>query len=73
MARIEFLGPINKKPIEVDIKHLSDLKTLFQDDPDMKAWIKNSAIAVNDQLVSNLNLSVSKNDKISLLPPVCGG
>ena len=73
MARIEFLGPINKKPIDVDIKHLSDLKTLFQDDPDMKTWIKSSAIAVNDQLVSNLNLSVSKNDKISLLPPVCGG
>ena len=73
MAKIEFLGPINKKPIDVDIKHLSDLKTLFQDDPDMKAWIKSSAIAVNDQLVSNLNLSVSKNDKISFLPPVCGG
>ncbi len=73
MARIEFLGPINKKPIDVDIKHLSDLKTLFQDDPEMKDWIQSSAIAVNDQLVSNLNLSVSKNDKISLLPPVCGG
>ena len=73
MARIEFLGPINKEPVEIDITHLSELKTLFQDDPEVREWLKNSAVAINDQLVSNLNLSIGKNDKISLLPPVCGG
>ncbi len=73
MARIEFLGPINKEPIEIDITHLSELKTCFKDDPEIRGWLKNSAIAVNDQLVSNLNLSIGKHDKISLLPPVCGG
>ena len=73
MARIEFLGPINKEPVEIDITHLTQLKTLFQDDPEVSQWLKTSAIAVNDQLISNLNLSIGKNDKISLLPPVCGG
>jgi molybdopterin synthase sulfur carrier subunit len=73
MAKVEFLGPINKEPIEIEITHLSELKTIFKDDPEVSGWLKNSAIAVNDKLVSNLNLSISKNDKISLLPPVCGG
>jgi molybdopterin synthase sulfur carrier subunit len=73
MAIVEFLGPIGKEPIEVEITHLSELKNYFQDDPQVREWLKNSAIAVNDQLVSNLNLAISKNDKISLLPPVCGG
>ncbi len=73
MAKIEFLGPIGKEPINADIKHLSELKTLFANDLQLKNWIENCAIAVNDKLVSNLNLSICKNDKISLLPPVCGG
>ncbi len=73
MATIEFLGPINKDPIEVDIKHLSELKSLFQDDAQVKQWLETSAIALNDQLISNLNIAISKGDKISLLPPVCGG
>ncbi len=73
MATIEFLGPIGKEPMNVDIKHLSELKALFKDDPQLKEWITNCAIAVNDKLISNLNLSICKNDKISLLPPVCGG
>ncbi len=73
MAKIEFLGPINREPIEIEITHLSELKTYFQDDPQIREWLKTSAIAVNDCLISNLNLSIGKNDKISLLPPVCGG
>jgi len=73
MAKIEFLGPINKAPIEIEITHLSELKTIFKDDPEVSNWLKNSAVAVNDKLVSSLNFSISKNDKISLLPPVCGG
>ncbi len=73
MAKIEFLGPINKEPIVAEITHLSELKTLFSDDPALKEWLACSAIAVNDKLVTNLNLCVSKNDKITLLPPVCGG
>ena len=73
MARIEFLGPINKEPVEIEITNLTQLKNCFKDDPEVSEWLKTSAIAVNDQLISNLNLSVGKSDKISLLPPVCGG
>jgi len=42
-------------------------------DKDLQEWLENSAIAVNDTLVSHLNIPILASDKISLLPPVCGG
>ncbi len=73
MAIVEFLGPIDKEPIEVDIANLSELKPLLADDKDLAGWLENSAVAVNDKIVSDLNIPLLKHDKISLLPPVCGG
>ena len=73
MVRVEFLGPIQKEPLELDIKNLSELAELLQDDKEMSEWLDNSAVAVNDTLVSSLDISLKDGDKISLLPPVCGG
>jgi len=73
MVRVEFLGPIQKEPLELDIKNLSELAELLQDDKEMSEWLGNSAVAVNDTLVSSLDISLKDGDKISLLPPVCGG
>ncbi|MMZ68255.1 ThiS family protein [compost metagenome] len=73
MATIEFLGPIGREPVEIEITHLSELKTYFKEDEEIQQWLQNSAIALNDKLINNLNHAISKNDKISLLPPVCGG
>jgi molybdopterin synthase sulfur carrier subunit len=39
----------------------------------MAEWLKNSAVAVNDTLVSSLDVKLKDGDKVSLLPPVCGG
>ena len=73
MIKIEFLGPIQKEPLELDIKNLKELATILQDDQEMQEWLKNSAVAVNDTLVSSLNIELKDGDKVSLLPPVCGG
>ncbi len=73
MAKIEFLGPINREAMEVDISNLSELKSLLKDDEELQAWLANSAVAVNDMLVSTLDTPIKAGDKISLLPPVCGG
>ena len=73
MVRVEFLGPIQKEPLELDIKNLSELAKLLQDDKEMSEWLGNSAVAINDTLVSSLDVSLKDGDKISLLPPVCGG
>jgi len=73
MVRIEFLGPIQKDALELDIKNLKELATILQDDKEMSEWLKNSAVAVNDTLVSTLDTELKDGDKVSLLPPVCGG
>jgi len=70
---VEFLGPIGKRPIEVDIKILSELKEILSHDNEVESWLENSAIAVNDELVNTLEVQIKSSDKISLLPPVCGG
>jgi molybdopterin synthase sulfur carrier subunit len=70
---IEFLGPINKKPISVDIQNLNELSEILKQDENLKSWLNNSAVAVNDTLVKDKNKILKDGDKVSLLPPVCGG
>ncbi len=73
MVRVEFLGPIQKEPLELDITNLNELAKILQDDEELKEWLGNSAVAINDTLVSSLEAPLKDGDKISLLPPVCGG
>ena len=73
MVKVEFLGPIPKEPLEVEISNLAELATLLQQDATLAPWLENSAVAVNDTLVASLNIALKDGDKISLLPPVCGG
>ena len=73
MVRIEFLGPIQKEALELDITNLSELSTVLQEDKEMSEWLQNCAVAVNDTLVSSLECELKDGDKVSLLPPVCGG
>ncbi|WP_455756925.1 MoaD/ThiS family protein [Sulfurimonas sp.] len=73
MVRVEFLGPIQKDALELEITNLSELATILQETPDMAEWLQNSAVAVNDTLVASLDVALKDGDKISLLPPVCGG
>ena len=73
MVRIEFLGPIQKEPLELEIANLKELATILQDDKEMSEWLKTSAVAVNDTLVFSLDTELKDGDKVSLLPPVCGG
>ena len=73
MVRVEFLGPIQKEPLELDITNLNELAKILQDNEELKEWLGNSAVAINDTLVSSLEAPLKDGDKISLLPPVCGG
>jgi molybdopterin synthase sulfur carrier subunit len=73
MVKIEFLGPIEKEPIEADIKSLKELKELFKNDKTLQEWLEICAVAINDELIENLDTKINDGDKISLLPPVCGG
>lgn len=73
MVTIEFLGPINKSPLTLDIKNLSELSILLKDDTEVVNWLENCAVAVNDTLVSSKDIQLNSGDRVCLLPPVCGG
>jgi molybdopterin synthase sulfur carrier subunit len=73
MVKVEFLGPINKEPLKLDIKNLNELSEILKQDSSLTEWLENSAVAVNDKLISTKDYELKDGDKVSLLPPVCGG
>ena len=73
MVRVEFLGPIQKEPLQLEITYLNELAKILQDDKEMQEWLENSAVAVNDTLVGSRDVELKDGDKVVLLPPVCGG
>lgn len=73
MVTIEFLGPIQKPVLTMEATSLRDVAAVLKEDSEMAQWIDNCAVAVNDMLVATLDTPLSDGDKISLLPPVCGG
>ena len=68
---IKFLGPISKDDLEVEINSSEDLKEIIKQNVDSE-WLDKIAVAINDEIVSNLD-NIKDGDVISLLPPVCGG
>jgi len=73
LVKVEFLGPIQKEALELEIDNLNEVAAILQKDDAMKEWLDNCAVAVNDTLVTSLECALKDGDKISLLPPVCGG
>lgn len=73
MVNIEFLGPINKEPLNLEIKNLNELSVVLKDDVQLVSWLEKCAVAVNDTLVMSKDVELNDGDRVSLLPPVCGG
>lgn len=73
MVRVEFLGPIQKEPLALEIANLNELAEILKSDEEMQMWLENCAVAVNDLLVSSRDVELKDGDRVVLLPPVCGG
>lgn len=73
MVKIEFLGPINRESLTLDIENLSQLSVILKEDKEIASWLETCAVAVNDTLVCSKDVQLNDGDKVSLLPPVCGG
>ena len=73
MVKVEFLGPIKKDPKELDISNLSELANILKEDEGLREWLECSAVAVNDRIVNAKEYPLKDGDRVSLLPPVCGG
>ncbi len=72
-VKVEFLGPINKNPIYIEINNLNELSAILKENESLENWLEISAVAVNDVLVANRDIELKGGDKVSILPPVCGG
>ncbi|EAK5303576.1 MoaD/ThiS family protein [Campylobacter jejuni] len=73
MVKVEFLGPINKENLELEVKKLKELKEILQKDESLKEWLELCAVSLNDEIIFDENTKLKDGDKIALLPPVCGG
>jgi molybdopterin synthase sulfur carrier subunit len=73
MVTISFLGPIEHEEMKLDVSSLKELKNILSEDESISRWLLNSAIAVNDNIVTDINTPLKDGDTIALLPPVCGG
>ena len=73
MVKVEFLGPMAQEVIELEAKTLADVATQLQNMESVAPWLDKCAVAVNDQMTADLGMALQEGDKISILPPVCGG
>ena len=62
-VKVEFLGPINKSPIYIEISNLDQLSSILKENESLEEWLEISAVAVNDVLVSNRNIELKSGDK----------
>jgi len=73
MIKVEFLGPIGKAPIEMKATTLVEVSAKLKEDGTLTEWLDKCAVALNDTMVNDLSTSLKAGDRVSILPPVCGG
>jgi molybdopterin synthase sulfur carrier subunit len=73
MIKVEFLGPIGKAPMEMEASTLADVAAQLKQESDLSSWLDKCAVALNDTMVNDLTTVLKEGDRVSILPPVCGG
>jgi len=73
MIKIEFLGPIAVESIEMRADSLADVAKRLQSIDEVSGWLEKCAVAVNDEMTNDLSMALKSGDRVSILPPVCGG
>lgn len=73
MVKVEFLGPIKREGLSIEAKSLSEVANILNQDSELKSWLQNAAVAVNDKIIKDIDTPLKDGDRISILPPVCGG
>ena len=73
MIEVELLGPLGNQKFTINAKDFYALKKELQQDSAIQNWLKDCAIALNDEIVQSLDTPLKDGDKVVILPPVCGG
>jgi molybdopterin synthase sulfur carrier subunit len=73
MVKVEFLGPMAQEVLELKAKTLAEVAEQLQNIEAIAPWLDKCAVAVNDEMTADLSMVLKDGDKVSILPPVCGG
>jgi molybdopterin synthase sulfur carrier subunit len=73
MIKVEFLGPISRESVEVEADTLEVLSEMLKEDETLASWLPKCAVALNDTMISDLSTPLKAGDRVTILPPVCGG
>ncbi|MGM0622798.1 MAG: MoaD/ThiS family protein [Campylobacterota bacterium] len=73
MVKVEFLGPIEKESMELEVQNMRQLQQHLQKDSEIAQWLDRCSVALNDTLITSLDLELKSGDRVAILPPVCGG
>ena len=73
MVKVEFLGPIAREPMELEVASLAELSNVLFEEESIRPWLQKCAVAVNDVMVRDPKHPLKDGDRVSILPPVCGG
>lgn len=73
MVKVEFLGPIKQDPLEIEAETLADVAKALKEIEAVSSWLEKCAVAVNDEMTNDLSRLLKAGDRVSILPPVCGG
>ena len=73
MVRVEFLGPIAREPMELEVASLAELSKRLYEEESIRPWLEKCAVAVNDVMVKDPSHPLKDGDQVAILPPVCGG
>lgn len=74
MIKVCFLGPLSELgDLSLDCANLSELKEILSRDERLSGWLKDCALSLNDEIITDLNTPLKDGDTLFILPPVCGG
>jgi molybdopterin synthase sulfur carrier subunit len=73
MITVDFLGPIGKASLVLEARTLKEVSEALQKESELLEWLDKCAVAVNDIMVDDLTMVLQEGDRVSILPPVCGG
>ena len=73
MVRVEFLGPIARESLEIEASSVQEIADRLKGDESLREWLPKCAVALNDEMISDLSIELRDGDRVTLLPPVCGG
>ncbi len=73
MVRVEFLGPIAREALEIDASSVQEIADRLREDETLREWLPKCAVALNDEMISDLSIELKDGDRVTILPPVCGG